>query len=45
MDRITSIETKYLTTEQKICIGKDYLLPTILKDVGLNQMISVLIIV
>ena len=36
MDRITSIETKYLTTEQKITIGKDYLLPTILQDVGLN---------
>lgn len=36
MDRITSIETKYLTTEQKIIIGKDYLLPSILKDVGLN---------
>ena len=37
MDRITSIETKYLTTEQKIIIGKDYLLPAILKDVGLNH--------
>ena len=37
MDRITSIETKYLTTEQKIIIGKDYLLPSILKDVGLNH--------
>ena len=36
MDRITTIETKYLTTEQKIVIGKDYLLPTILKDVGLS---------
>lgn len=36
MDRITSIETKYLTTEQKIIIGKDYLLPSVLKDVGLN---------
>lgn len=36
MDRITSIETKYLTTSQKITIGKDYLLPAIMKDVGLN---------
>ena len=36
MDRITTIETKYLTTEQKIVIGRDYLLPTILKDVGLS---------
>ena len=37
MDRITCIETKYLTTDQKIIIGKDYLLPSIVKDVGLNQ--------
>jgi endopeptidase La len=37
MDRITTIETKYLTTEQKVIIGKDYLLPSILKDVGLNK--------
>ena len=37
MDRITNIETKYLTTEQKVIIGKDYLLPAILKDVGLNH--------
>jgi ATP-dependent Lon protease len=36
MDRITSIETKYLTTSQKVKIGKDYLLPSIMKDVGLN---------
>lgn len=37
MDRITTIETKYLTTEQKIVIGRDYLLPDILKDVGLSH--------
>ena len=37
MDRITSIQTKYLTTEQKIIIGKDYLFPAIIEDVGLNK--------
>jgi endopeptidase La len=37
LDRITSIETKYLLTTQKIHIGKNYLLPEILKDVGLNK--------
>jgi ATP-dependent Lon protease len=37
MDRITSIETKYLTTEQKKVIGKEYLLPSILSDVGLKK--------
>jgi ATP-dependent Lon protease len=37
MDRITSIQTKYLTTEQKIIIGRDYLRPSILKDVGLSE--------
>ena len=37
MDSITTIETKYLTTEQKICIGRDYLLPSILKDVGIGE--------
>jgi ATP-dependent Lon protease len=37
MDRITSIETKYLTTEQKVIIGRDYLRPAILKDIGLKD--------
>ena len=36
MDRITTIETKYLTTEQNF-IGRDYLLPSILKDVGIGE--------
>nr|QFG74391.1 MAG: Lon protease (S16) C-terminal proteolytic domain protein [Megaviridae environmental sample] len=37
LDRITTIETKYLTNEQKYIISRDYLLPNILKDMGLNQ--------
>jgi endopeptidase La len=37
LDRITTIETKYLTSEQKNIIAKDYLLPNILKDIGLNK--------
>jgi ATP-dependent Lon protease len=37
LDRITTIETKYLLTNQKIHIGKNYLLPTILKDIKLNK--------
>jgi endopeptidase La len=37
LDRITSIETKYLLTSQKIYIAKNYLLPNILKDIGLNK--------
>ena len=36
LDRITCIGTKYLTTSQKIHIAKNYLLPNILKDMGLN---------
>jgi endopeptidase La len=36
-DRITQVETKYLLLEQKIHIVKNYLLPTILKDVGLKE--------
>ena len=36
LDRITCIETRYLTTSQKIHIAKNYLLPNILKDMGLN---------
>ncbi len=37
LDRITTIETKYLLLDQKIYIGKNYLLPEILKDVGLTN--------
>ena len=31
-----NIETKYLTVDQKLNIGSNYLLPSILKDMGLN---------
>jgi endopeptidase La len=37
MDRITVVETKYLLKPQKINIANDYLLPEILKDVGLKD--------
>jgi hypothetical protein len=37
LDRITTIETKYLLTSQKIHIAKNYLLPDMLKDVGLKE--------
>jgi len=36
-DRITQVETKYLLTNQKVHIAKNYLLPTILKDIGLKE--------
>ena len=36
-DRITQVETKYLLLNQKIHIAKNYILPTILKDVGLEE--------
>jgi ATP-dependent Lon protease len=37
LDRITTIETKYLLTSQKIHIAKNYLLPEIFKDIGLKE--------
>lgn len=37
MDRITKIKTKFLSKIQKKIIGKNYLLPTILKEIGLNE--------
>jgi ATP-dependent Lon protease len=37
LDRITSIETKYLLLNQKIHIAKNYLLPNILKELELNS--------
>ena len=37
MDRITTVETKYLLVNQKIHIGINYLLPEILKEVGLKD--------
>ena len=37
MDRITSIETKYLIISQKIHIAQNYLLPNIISDIGLNK--------
>jgi ATP-dependent Lon protease len=36
-DRITQVETKYLLLNQKIFIAQNYLLPAILKDVGLKS--------
>jgi hypothetical protein len=36
LDRITSIQTKYLLLSQKIHISKNYLMPNILKDIGLE---------
>ena len=36
-DRITQIQTKFLMLEQKIFIAKNYLLPGILKDVGIEE--------
>jgi endopeptidase La len=35
-DRITLIETKHLTLEQKLHIGTNYLMPEILKDIGMT---------
>ena len=35
MDRITRIETKYLTRNQKLHIGSNYLTPSILKEMNL----------
>jgi endopeptidase La len=37
MDRITTVETKYLIPVQKLRIAKNYLLPTIFKEVGLEN--------
>lgn len=37
MDRITIVETKYLLVNQKIHIGNKYLLPEVLKEVGLTN--------
>ena len=36
-DRITCIPTKFLNVPQKLHIGSKYLLPSILKDIGLNK--------
>jgi endopeptidase La len=36
-DRITCIETKFLNVPQKLHIASKYLLPSILKDIGLNK--------
>lgn len=37
LDRITSVETKFLTINQKIHIAQNYLLPVIMRDMGLNM--------
>jgi ATP-dependent Lon protease len=37
LDRITTIQTKYLLMPQKIHIALNYLLPDIIKDIGLNK--------
>jgi ATP-dependent Lon protease len=36
LDRIASIQTKYLLLTQKIFIAKHYLIPNIIKDIGLK---------
>ena len=36
LDRITTIQTKYLLISQKIHIANNYLIPNILKDIGLD---------
>jgi ATP-dependent Lon protease len=37
LDRITMIETKFLLTSQKLFISKNYLLPELLKEMGLDK--------
>ena len=37
MDRITTVETKYLMIPQKIHIAQNYLLPEMMKDMGLSN--------
>ena len=37
MDRITHVETKYLIPVQKLNIARNYLLPNIFKEVGLEE--------
>lgn len=37
MDRITTIETKYLMISQKLHIANNYLLPEMMKDMGLDS--------
>ena len=37
LDRITTIETKYLMKPHKVHIAQNYLLPTIMKELGLNK--------
>jgi endopeptidase La len=37
LDRITMVETKYLLTSQKIHICKNYLLPTMIKEMGFPE--------
>ena len=37
MDRITTVETKYLMIPQKIHIAQNYLLPEMMKDMGLGN--------
>jgi endopeptidase La len=36
MDRISQVETKFLLQKQKVYIAQNYLIPTILKEVGLS---------
>jgi len=37
MDRITKIQTKYLTRNQKLHIGSNYLMPSILKEMNMEK--------
>jgi len=36
LDRITTVETKYLMISQKVHIAQNYLLPTMMQEMGLN---------
>ena len=36
-DRITQVETKYLLSNQKVFIAQRYLIPAILKDIGIDN--------
>lgn len=37
LDRIFKVETRGFSTNEKICIARDYLIPSIVKDIGLKN--------
>ena len=41
LDRITNIETKHLLVPQKLHIVNNYMLPSILKDLGISDQITI----